>query len=291
MKGLLLFMNSRSLRFPKIGILLTLLIQAVALSSFTGCKKPEAAEPVKESVTSPAAPKDQKAPEPKQAAKTVPAAATATTNAPLKVLVFRNTPSWNRKPDFEDVLTDLGMSFDVKTSSDMESTDLAPFSFVIIPGAQWRDDFYLQYAENAARFEGYVTNGGILVLELNGAEGDGITLPRNISMVKHGAVDNLITSPTHPILTPLAGKSIHANFASHGYLKGVPKDALILTTEMLQDQPAMDKPTFVEYSHGAGRVIAACQCFHDRDGSGRGPLMQTVISYAADRQWFTPPKK
>ena len=52
----------------------------------------------------------------------------------------------------------------------------------------------------------------------------------------------------------------------------------------------LDKPTFIEYKHGAGRVIAACQCFHDQDGSGRGILMETAISYAADRQWYVPKK-
>jgi len=45
----------------------------------------------------------------------------------MKALVFRNVRSWNRKIDFEDVLTDLGMSFDVKTSAEMENADLSPY--------------------------------------------------------------------------------------------------------------------------------------------------------------------
>jgi hypothetical protein len=32
-------------------------------------------------------------------------------------------------------------------------------------------------------------------------------------------------------------------------------------------------------------VIAACQCFHDQDNSGRGPLMATVLDYVAARSW------
>ena len=28
------------------------------------------------------------------------------------------------------------------------------------------------------------------------------------------------------------------------------------------------------------------QCFHDRDGSGRGPLMATLLGYAAAQQWL-----
>ena len=83
---------------------------------------------------------------------------------------------------------------------------------------------------------------------------------------------------------------IHANYASYAYLEGVPKDALILAAEMVDGQAAMDKPTFVEYRYGAGRVIAACQCFHDQDGSGRGILMETTLNYAAERKWFVAKK-
>ena len=71
-------------------------------------------------------------------------------------------------------MTELGVKFEVKPSTDMERTDLSRYGFVIIPGAQWQDDYYVQYMANAARFDSYVTNGGVLVLELNGAERDGI---------------------------------------------------------------------------------------------------------------------
>jgi hypothetical protein len=63
---------------------------------------------------------------------------------------------------------------------------------------------------------------------------------------------------------------------------------MILATEMDKHGLPVNHPTFVEYSYGSGRVIAACQCFHDRDGSGRGPLMATAIEYAAVKRWFLP---
>jgi RNA polymerase sigma factor (sigma-70 family) len=211
---------------------------------------------------------------------------TATITNGIKVLVFRNVPSWNRNPDFEDSLSALGFEHDVKPSTDMRTVDLAPYRFVVIPGAQWRTDFYRDYAANADRFERYVTNGGTLVLELNGAEDDGIVLPRGVSMVRHGSKENTILAPAHPILTPLGGRPIKANFASHGYLEGVPADALVLAAEATAGEVDMAKPTFVEYAHGAGRIIAACQCFHDQDRSGRGPLMETSLSYAAEKKWF-----
>lgn len=212
--------------------------------------------------------------------------AVAPATAVAKVLVFRNVPSWNRNPDFEDALSAMGVEHEVKSSAEMESTDLSPYRVVIIPGAQGRTGFYEHYAAHAERLDRYVTNGGTLVLELNGAENDGIPLPRGVSMVRHGSRENTILVPGHPVLTPLGGRSIRANFASHGYLEDVPKDALVLVAETTDGQADTNKPTFIEYAHGAGRVIAACQCFHDRDGSGRGPLMETVIDYAAEKKWF-----
>jgi hypothetical protein len=240
----------------------------------------------------------RQAPPPKAAP--APAAATAAgskkgtaalaTNAPAKVLVFRDIPSWKRHPDFEDDLSMMDIEHEVKPSAEMGSTELAPYRVVIIPGAQYKGDYYKEYAAQSGRFERYVTNGGTLVLELNGAEDHGIPLPAGVSMVSHGSRDNTLLLPGHPILIPLGGRAIHANFASHGYLEGVPKDALVLVAETVDGEADKTKPTFVEYPHGAGRVIAACQCFHDRDGSGRGPLMETVISYSVEKKWFTPKK-
>jgi hypothetical protein len=270
-----------------IGFLLALVIPALFLC-LTACKKPGPPEPAKAAPAS----TEQNSPNPKPVAAAESKASTvaATSDSTTNVLVFRNIRSWRRKIDFEEVLTDFGVKFEVKPSDEMESTDLSRYSFVIIPGAQRRNNYYQDYANNASRFDRYVTNGGTLVLELNGAEDDGIILPRGVSMVRHGAIDNAVALPGHPILVPLGGKSIHANYASHGYLDGVPNDAIVLVTEMADDQPVVDRPTFIEYAHGSGRVIAACQCFHDQDGSGRGPLMETLISYAVDKRWFSPRK-
>ena len=208
--------------------------------------------------------------------------------AKSKILVFRNIRSWNRHPDFEEALTGMHFKFDVKPSSAMRDTDLAGYDLVIIPGAQWNTGFYRDYKESAAKFETYASDGGTIVYELNGAEREGITLPGGARMVSHPAIYNQLLVPEHPILLPMGGKPIHANFASHGYLAAVPHGATVLATEV--NGPAADiaHPTFVEYAEGSGRIIAACQCFHDQDGSGRGPMMNTVLAYAAVKQWFDP---
>lgn len=205
-----------------------------------------------------------------------------------KILIFRNVRSWNRLQDFEEAMAGLHFKYDVKPSAAMADTDLSQYDVVVIPGAQWKTGFYGACAAHADRFDSYVSNGGTLVYELNGAEGEGITLPGGVKMVQHGAVDNELLLPEHPILLPLGGKPIHANLASHGYLAGVPKNAIVLAVEMASGTPILDHPTFIEYSLGTGRIIAACQCFHSQDRSNRGPLMPALLGYAAAKQWFLP---
>jgi len=208
-----------------------------------------------------------------------------------RVLVFRDAPSWDRHPDFEEVLANLRIPFDSKPSSNMAASNLARYNFVVIPGGQRDATFYKAFADNAVAFEHYVSGGGTLVVEMNGAEPFGMSLPGGISMVRHPTFDNLITVTDHPILTPLRGKQrITANWASHGYLMGVPEGSIVLAAEMTPGTLTADmgKPTFVEYAYGMGHVIAAAQCFHDKDGSGRGPLMITLLQYAAARSWFAP---
>ena len=232
-----------------------------------------------------------KAAEPKPATATQPAAkSVAPITSDAKILIFRDRPSWNRKPDFEDALSGMGIEHDVKPSAEMGSIDLTPYRFIIIPGSQASGDYYQQYAAFAARFNRYVTNGGTLVLELNGAEDANIVLPRGVTMAKNGARENSIVLPEHPIVAPLGGRLIRANYASHGYLVGVPSDAIVMMAESTDQLANLDRPTFVEYQYGAGRVIAACQCFHDRDKSGRGPLMDSVITYATEKKWYVKKK-
>lgn len=202
-------------------------------------------------------------------------------------LVFRNGSSWGRLTDFENVLGELGSNYEQRESSTMADLDLSPYDVIIIPGAQ-NSDYYKNYVSNIERFDEYVAKGGTLLLELNGAEKTSVMLPRGVSMVPHWGLENAIVESDHPIFFPLSGKPlIRANAASSGYLQDVPGDALILAVETNGVDALTDRPTFIEYPYGEGQVIAALQCFHDRDGSGRGPLMESVISYALTKSWTT----
>lgn len=215
-----------------------------------------------------------------------PASAKAETRAAGRFLVFRNAPSWRRPTDFEHVLRAVGHEVEVKNSSAMADTDLSRYTAIVVPGAQPRGDFYPDYIRHAARFDDYVAKGGTLILELNGAEGTSLVLPRGVTMTPNLGLENAIVAANHPVFAPFGSERvIRANAASHGYLSAVPSEALVLAVESRGSDRLNDRPTFVEYAHGEGRVIAACQCFHDQDNSGRGALMATVLDYAAAKSW------
>jgi len=214
--------------------------------------------------------------------------ATPSDRAGGSFLIFRNTPSWRRPTDFEHVLRALGHEVELRASSAMADTDLSRYAAIIVPGAQPREGFYPDYIRHAARFDEYVANGGTLILELNGAEGTSLVLPRGVTMTSNFGLENRIVAANHPIFAPFGSERvIRANAASHGYLSGVPSEALVLAVESKGGETYKDRPTFVEYTHGKGRVIAACQCFHDQDNSGRGPLMATLLDYVAAKSWVT----
>ncbi len=50
------------------------------------------------------------------------------------------------------MLAALQFDFDVRSSAEMVDTELAPYAFVIIPGAQWQDNFYRDYRPTKAGF-------------------------------------------------------------------------------------------------------------------------------------------
>ncbi len=198
----------------------------------------------------------------------------------LNFLVLRDNASWNRPTDFEDVLAILDYNYEQKSSHSMADLNLNSYDVLIIPGGQ-KNEFYEEYVLHSEKFDQYVSNGGTLILELNGAEEVINKLPNGVSLIANKAIENHIIDSSHPILLPFTGvNSFEARYASMSYFKDVPDNAIILTIESEAGTLFKDRPTFIEYVYGEGRVIAASQCFHDRDGSGRGPLMESVVSYA-----------
>nr|MBX2816459.1 hypothetical protein [Saprospiraceae bacterium] len=196
------------------------------------------------------------------------------------ILVFRDNKSWGRSTDFEEVLDALDHPYDQMNSSSMQHVDLKRYDMVIVPGGQ-KDEFYQNYETQGDKFDLFVEKGGTLILELNGAEGVLSVLTGGVRIIPNKAIENEIIEPGHPIFRPLAGaRFFEARYASMSYFQNVPSGAIALAVESEAGNSIEGRPTFLEYTHGRGKVFAASQCFHDRDGSGRGPLKESVISYA-----------
>jgi hypothetical protein len=91
-----------------------------------------------------------------------------------RVLDVRDIASWNRIPDFEAKLGDLGYAPATIESAEMATMDLSQYSLIVIPGAQRQTAFHGDFAKAADRFDRFVQSGGTLLLEVNGAESEGI---------------------------------------------------------------------------------------------------------------------
>lgn len=101
-----------------------------------------------------------------------------------------------------------------------------------VPAGQPRNDFYSDYRRHAARLDAYIESGGTLLLELNGAEGMSLVLPRGVKMTWNGGRENAIMATNHPVFVPFGTeRTIRANYASHGYLTDVPEGAVVLAVE------------------------------------------------------------
>jgi hypothetical protein len=91
-----------------------------------------------------------------------------------KVLVVRNPSPFNRIPNFETELGDLGYVSATIESDAMATADLSQYSLIVLPAAQWQTGFHADYAKTEERFDRFVQNGGTLLLEVNGAEAEGL---------------------------------------------------------------------------------------------------------------------
>ena len=202
-----------------------------------------------------------------------------TTKKNIELLLLRDNPSWNRPTDFEDVLSIMGYQFDQSQSIDLPEINLKKYNMIVIPGGQ-QNDFYKNYVEHSQRFEQFVAEGGKLIFELNGAEEVLNELPNGVRIIPSKAIENRIIDSDHPITLPISDSpTIRARYASMSYFQNIPDGTKTLAIEAEDDSTFEDRPTFIEYKYGKGSVLAASQCFHDRDGSGRGPMMQSLISY------------
>ncbi len=165
------------------------------------------------------------------------------------VLVIQNTDAW--VTDIQrDILAPMGIAAHKINSSSISSTDFSVYDLIVTAG----DEDYRYYnalSANAAKFEDFVRSGGS-VLYQTATQGDNVTLAGGV-LSEHGlmAEVNEVVNGNHTIMEGLPG-IINGTWASHNVIRNLPQNAGIITVSGNGEK----LPTTVEYSIGAGTIIA-----------------------------------
>jgi len=165
----------------------------------------------------------------------------------FNVLVIRDLLPWSYDVTVP-VLTSLGATVSTATSATFPSLDFSLFNKIVVESVQ-DDNFYTIFQANLAKFEDFVSNGGIL--EVNACTYDAIiNLPGGAISQKEYAEDGYLVAEGHPMLEGVPDP-FYGDWANHNIITNYPVGTEILT----RDMPG-NNPTTVIYGIGSGFVIA-----------------------------------
>jgi len=189
-------------------------------------------------------------------------------------------------------LNQLGISYDLTHSVNLQSVNLAEYKFIILASDQ-PTSTYVNIANNIAQIDSYVSNGGIYVAHACDAGwhyGDWTgyeILPGGVTHVNywHGGYYSQfieVVDPSSPIVTGLDSAYFQGwGYSTHGWFTNVPDGANIVM------DTGSSKPTYIVYSYGAGKVLATMQTIewgwsgvYNWVGGFRKEFLLNEISYA-----------
>jgi subtilisin family serine protease len=198
--------------------------------------------------------------------------------AEATVLVIEDVAPWGTSSN-EQVLSSLGIMFDLIPSSSLAATDLSRYQMVLVPSDQPTSS-YATLAGRASQLNDYVSAGGVLEFHAAGwgyQNGDAslVTLPQGMRINFGLAGTNRVLDLTHPLMVgvpdPFTGTS-----ASHAFLTDIPATA----TKLASDDSG--RVNLVVYGYGLGKVVAGGQAFefgYDR-GQDAGIILRNMVPYA-----------
>ncbi|NJE01328.1 pyrolysin [Thermococcus sp. JdF3] len=168
------------------------------------------------------------------------------------VLILKNSDAWGT-PAVEDTLTDMGVPYDVMTSTELQSKTsqnlIDAYDMIIIVSDQ-SQDFYDEIGPQMGKLEDYVRAGRVLEIHAaNWGWGGGVwttPLPRDVTLTKsYSRRDYVIANNT----------TLASSYASHAYLNNLPADAEIITVQAPSGTPEYGRPSTAVYTLGNGRVF------------------------------------
>ncbi|WP_137287203.1 ThuA domain-containing protein [Halorussus salinisoli] len=203
------------------------------------------------------------------------------------VLVVKDCNPWYAAAN-EYVLSQMDVPYTVINSDMLADEDLDGYSAVVFPSTQ-SESYYRRLSNNSGKIERYVENGGTVV----GHIGDGgypcyggytgSFLPKGVGHTLEYYDNMSVVDDSHPVLDGISPGALDGwNYSTHGYLTNVPGDATVAYG--VSGNPT-DRPTFVEYDHGSGRVLATTQTMEwpfYQSSYGTRQLLKNELAYALE---------
>ncbi len=178
-------------------------------------------------------------------------------------LVVKDNDPWESGAWPESGLVSLGIPYDIITSSMFASQSLTSYKFIVIASDQGQA-FYDTMALSSSKLEAWVAAGGKLEVhacDVGHHSGSWSTLlPGGVDHVGwEFAQQNHILLPSHPVVQGLTDSDFYNwNYVSHGYFTSLPAGTQVIMGYYAEDGVTI-KPTVIEYSYGAGKVVATMQ--------------------------------
>lgn len=209
------------------------------------------------------------------------------------VLVVKDCNPWYA-PANEYVLTEMGVPYVVINSHMLADEDLTAYDAVVVPSTQ-SGTYYQRLRDQKEQLSRYVENGGTLVGHIGtggypcyGGSSDSI-LPQGVSHSLTYYESMTVLTETHPVLDGISDGDLDGwNYSTHGYLTNVPGDATVVYG--VSGSPS-SKPTYVEYDHGDGRVLATTHTIEwpwSQSYYGTKALLRNELEYALTGSYEQP---
>lgn len=185
-------------------------------------------------------------------------------------LLVKNCNPWFTTANEDAIVTD-GESFDLINSGGITDRSLDEYRAILIPSTQ-SAGYYDDLIAEKEKIESFVSNGGLLIAHVTDAgypcttEWEESFLPQDVTHETTFEENLSLEAPDHPVYEDVDGADLDGwNLSSHGYLTNVPEDATVVVG--VADDP-QEKPSYIEYDHGNGTVLATTQTIEWPWGAG-----------------------
>jgi len=179
-------------------------------------------------------------------------------------LLIEDSYPWSKNSN-EQVLIEFGVSYDRIRSSSLNQADLSNYKFIMYSSSQ-SSTYYRNLEANLGKISKFVSDGGLLVAHCCDGGWGGADwrfnsiLPGDVTHEMYRDSWSLlsqniyIANPDHPIADGLSNSMLcDWTYSTHGAFTNIPAGAeVIMTTDN-------EKPTYIEYPYGKGKVLATMQ--------------------------------